>query len=384
MPAAWAAAPAPRNSRLLNRAWLSDVQQAAAEAQDGHRAQPVGQAEQPQPQAHQDDADVLDAVIGQQALQVVLGQGEQHAQDPGQRADRQQRPAPPGWRRAQEEQGAQDPVDPHLDHHPAHQRRYVGRRRRVGLGEPDVQRHDARLGAEAQQGQHEGAAGRGPGQAAEAGEVQPAPAQQEEQGHQEGGADLRCGQVGQPCPSGAGLLVLEGDQEPGADGHGLPGQEEQHGVAGQDHHGHAGHQQVVEQPGGAQAAGGMAQIPAAVERRNRADAVHRQQKEAGQGIQGHAEGAPDLPQPGQADGAGQAQRQRRDGAGQPEQIAGRAAPAADRFDPAGLAAGRRRGQAQQAEQRRRSQDQRAQRASFGERTERSTAAAAARIWSRAA
>ena len=67
---------------------------------------------------------------------------------------RQDRDAPPVRRRAQEiEQHPRQPVDAGLDDHAGQQRRDVAGRDRVRLRQPDVQRHDARLDAEAEQEQ---------------------------------------------------------------------------------------------------------------------------------------------------------------------------------------------------------------------------------------
>ena len=106
-------------------------------------------------QPKRDDADVLDAVIGQQPFQVVLRQGVEHAEDAGDDADGHQRPAPPGRRRPEQRQHAQQPVDARLDHHAAHHGRDVRRRGRMGLGQPDVHRNEAGLRAEADHGQQE-------------------------------------------------------------------------------------------------------------------------------------------------------------------------------------------------------------------------------------
>ena len=47
----------------------------------------------------ENDADILDRVIGKQALQIVLHQCVQHAHDGGDAAEREHQHAPPpGWR----------------------------------------------------------------------------------------------------------------------------------------------------------------------------------------------------------------------------------------------------------------------------------------------
>ena len=52
-----------------------------------------------QAEAHDDDADILDAVVGEQALQVVLHQRVQDPHDAGHPGDRQHHEAPPPVRR---------------------------------------------------------------------------------------------------------------------------------------------------------------------------------------------------------------------------------------------------------------------------------------------
>ena len=63
--------------------------------------------------------------------------------------------SPPGRRRPQEGQDAQQPVEAHLDHHARHQGGHVRRGGRVRFGQPDVERNETRLGPEADQGEHE-------------------------------------------------------------------------------------------------------------------------------------------------------------------------------------------------------------------------------------
>ena len=105
-------------------------------------------------EAHQDDADVFDAVIGQQPFQVVLHQGIQHAEHGGNRADGQHRHAPPHrWIAEKIKKHPRHAVDTHLDEHAGHERGHVAGRDRMSGRQPGVQRHDARLDAEADQEQ---------------------------------------------------------------------------------------------------------------------------------------------------------------------------------------------------------------------------------------
>ena len=63
--------------------------------------------------------------------------------------------APPCRRRPEERQRAEQPVDPHLDHHSRHQGRDVARRGGMRVREPDVHGPEPGLRAESRQGQPE-------------------------------------------------------------------------------------------------------------------------------------------------------------------------------------------------------------------------------------
>ena len=73
---------------------IPDVQQAPRNAQDDpHR--PMGrQANKSQPQSHENNTDVFNAVICQQTLDVMLSQREHHAQQRVDRTERQNNHAP--------------------------------------------------------------------------------------------------------------------------------------------------------------------------------------------------------------------------------------------------------------------------------------------------
>jgi hypothetical protein len=124
------------------------------------RIHAIGVEDQGQADGDGDQADVLDRGIRQQALHVALHRAVEHAEDRREQADRQGNHAPPPDRRVQQvEADAQQAVDRRLQHHPGHHRRHRRGRRRVRLRQPDVQRHQAGLGAEAGQRQQEGGGG---------------------------------------------------------------------------------------------------------------------------------------------------------------------------------------------------------------------------------
>jgi len=85
-----------QKQQSLEDGMIDHMKQPARKAEDRQRRRMDVHAQQAQAQAHRDDADVLDAVIGQQPLEVMLRQREQHAQDAGHHADCDQYPAPPG------------------------------------------------------------------------------------------------------------------------------------------------------------------------------------------------------------------------------------------------------------------------------------------------
>ena len=159
--------------------------------------------------------------------------------------------------RGEEAGEAQDPVDPGLDHHPGEQRRHVARGGRVGLRQPDVQRDQAGLGAEADEPQREEQPRRGrtrAPQGLEADEVESprGPAQQEEEGEQEGGAHVGGHEEDEAGAADLGLLVVEGDEREGGDGHHLPGHEEEHAVGRGEHERDGDEQGPVEEDEGAE------------------------------------------------------------------------------------------------------------------------------------
>ncbi len=109
-----------------------------------------------QAKADEDDADVLHRVIGEQALEVVLHQGVQHAHHRGHAAYQRHHGTPPPARRPEQvEHDAHESIDRDLGHDAAHQRRDMARRRRVGERQPDVQRHETGLGTGADQREHQ-------------------------------------------------------------------------------------------------------------------------------------------------------------------------------------------------------------------------------------
>ncbi len=157
------------------------------------------------------------------------------------------------------------------------------------FGQPDVERHEAGLGAEADQGQHEHhsrstPAARRAWYVAKGVKFQACRACQAQQ--HEGEEQKRRPQMGrnQKHPAGVThlrLFVLEGHEEVCSQRHDLPGHQEQDGGARDQHHHHAGDEEVEEEPRPAQrflvTIG--EQVVAAVDRRQSRQPQHRQQEE---------------------------------------------------------------------------------------------------------
>ena len=111
---------------------------------------------QRKPKPDEDDADILDRVVGEQALEIVLHQRIEHAHDAGDAGERQHHHAPPPLRRPEQiEDDAHEAVDRDLGHHAAHQRGDVAGRGGMGERQPDMQRNEARFGSGPDQGETE-------------------------------------------------------------------------------------------------------------------------------------------------------------------------------------------------------------------------------------
>ena len=68
----------------------------------------------PDPEPQSDDSDILHAVVGEKALEIVLRQGEEHAENPGNEADYYEKPTPPIRRDFEEANGPQQTINPVL------------------------------------------------------------------------------------------------------------------------------------------------------------------------------------------------------------------------------------------------------------------------------
>ncbi len=152
----------------------------------------------------------------------------------------------------EQQQHAEESVDAGLDHDAGHEGRDVGRGGRVRLGQPDVERDEAGLGAEADDGEDEQQAGERRRCLTKAHLVElqrPAgPSHEEEHGDQERRAQVGRDQVRPPRLADLVAAVLERHQEVRGDRHHLPGDEEEDAVAGGEDHRDAGDEQAGEEP----------------------------------------------------------------------------------------------------------------------------------------
>ena len=154
--------------RVLGDAGLEE-QQGLVAAVVRHMVDPGDQQERPQrllaagvedhggAERGHDDAGVLDRGVGEEPLDVAFGHRVQDADRRGHRPAAHGDQAGPGaGGRSEPEREQRDAVDAQLDDHAGQERRPVGGRDRVRLGQPHVQRDQARLEPEAGQRQQEG------------------------------------------------------------------------------------------------------------------------------------------------------------------------------------------------------------------------------------
>src|SRR5258706_15067345 len=88
---------AEEEERLEDRV-IHYVQKGRAQAQREEKRGMTGHPDQTQAQAHRDDSDILDTGEREQALQLVLRERVENAQDSRDEADDEQDPAPPARR----------------------------------------------------------------------------------------------------------------------------------------------------------------------------------------------------------------------------------------------------------------------------------------------
>ena len=83
---------------IFEQRMVEHMQQRRGEGERRGPAEAKGLEAEGETKADEDDADILDRVIGEQALQIVLHQRVEHAHDAGDAGERQHQHAPPPFR----------------------------------------------------------------------------------------------------------------------------------------------------------------------------------------------------------------------------------------------------------------------------------------------
>ncbi len=219
---------------------VQHVIETGGHADRGERRMTTRERHHPGTHTEQDDADVFDAVIGEEALEVVLHQRIEHAENGRQSADQKDEDAPRQSRQTQTK-GAEpnDAVDPSLDQDAGHQRRNTAGRGGMRFRQPDVQWDDARLHGEAEKEKHEDGIPHGTRDdvAGEEHRERDRPRrgrQDEERRHQRARRHVRHHQIQVRRPPSGAYLVLRRHQRGRGQCHQLPGEEEGDHVAGDE------------------------------------------------------------------------------------------------------------------------------------------------------
>ena len=263
----------------LEEAVIPDVEEAARQAEDQPIA-PMGRAaEHREAEAHHDDADVFDAVVGQEPLKVVLGYREDDSEKAADHAQAEHRAAPGRRRLGQQEDEAHEGIDAHLQHYAGEHRGNVAGRARVRSRKPEMQGHDSGLEPEADQGEEEEGAQRayprGPGGDRPQGEGAGRPFPEREHGEYGQAADMCRYQVDEAGSPALRFPILGRDEEEGRQGHGLPAEYEGQSMLGDEEEDHAGDEDAPEELEPASARGAMRLRPVS-QAVDRAQAAHEE------------------------------------------------------------------------------------------------------------
>ena len=188
------------------------------------------------------------------------------------------------------ERHAKQAVDRRLQHHAAHQRGNGRRGRRVGLRQPDVQRQEARLRAEARESEKKRRRGPGAGQRdrAHRGErVVAAAALQHSEAEQDGDrADVGDHEVEKSGAADFRDAMLGRDQEERRQRHRLPCHHEQIRVVGDEHERHRREEDVkLEADEAGRGSFARAEIAGGKKRDRGARCPEQQQEERGQRVE---------------------------------------------------------------------------------------------------
>ena len=248
-----------QEEQCLEDGVVPDVEHRRPESEDHEKRRVRRAADDGQTDAHHDDADVLDAVVREESLDVVLRNGERDSGDAARRPEQEQQDSPGDRRLRQHLENADDPVDADLDEDTRHQGGYVARSARMGGRKPHVERHHAGLDAKGDEGQKEQHAPRpepdasrrdgrqleGPGESVQRGEHR--------EQHEE--ARVGCGQVHPSRLAHLGSAVFGRHQKECGQRHHLERHQEQHGVSRDEERGHRSGQEPEKDPNASRALG---------------------------------------------------------------------------------------------------------------------------------
>src|ERR1043166_4448028 len=147
--------PGGEEEERLEERVVPDVKETARHAEEDPIGPAEGSTQHGQPESHDDDADVLDAVVREQSLEVVLPEGKRDAQDPADDSEKQKNRSPSQRRGRKITEESNQSVDADLQHDSREHRGDMARRVGVGARQPDMKGHQARLEAEADHHENE-------------------------------------------------------------------------------------------------------------------------------------------------------------------------------------------------------------------------------------
>src|SRR5260370_35007499 len=93
--------PGPKEQKALEDRMIQSVKHRSDQGYSGEQRMPRHAEDQSSTQPHENDANVLDAVVGQEPFEIVLHQGVQDAEKGGDNSHDEHCQARPGWHASQ-------------------------------------------------------------------------------------------------------------------------------------------------------------------------------------------------------------------------------------------------------------------------------------------
>lgn len=138
----------------FKKGMVEDMEQGTAKSQGCQQRVPATQANAPQADPQANNPDILDAVVGQQFLQIMLNDSQHDPVNTRHQGYGQQQIAHGGEINGKNQEHAKDPEEPDFNDHPRHDPGDMGRGGRMGIRQPGVERDksglDAKTGNEKQ------------------------------------------------------------------------------------------------------------------------------------------------------------------------------------------------------------------------------------------